>query len=29
MTAVAVTDESLAARLLQDLNDVVARVVEE
>ncbi len=29
VAAVAVTDESLAARLLRDLNDAVARVVEE
>jgi len=29
LAAVAVTDESLATRLLQDLNDAVAREVEE
>ena len=29
VTAVAVTSESLATRLLQDLNDAVARAVEE
>jgi ribosomal protein L7Ae-like RNA K-turn-binding protein len=29
LAAVAVTDESLAIRLLQDLNDAVAREVED
>ena len=29
VAAVAVTDESLATRLLQDLNDAVAREVED